>query len=234
MTASPRFATLQARLQARHGQRLDPAQWNRLAAVTTLEAFVARARETTLGGWLEGVDPNGDVHHLEEMMRELFLRQVALVAGLTPREWQPAVRWVATLADLPTARHRHFQGADHPWMARLEGLEHLETPPIGQDSLTWWLDRWQKLWPKDPGTKTALTGLIRLAHATQERMATRGENETFLNAWFELRGTLELRFRRHAMGPGALFIHLWLMAMDLHRLRGELCRRRLFAAESGP
>ncbi|MBF0272717.1 MAG: hypothetical protein HQL98_11715 [Magnetococcales bacterium] len=232
--SSPRFATLQARLQARHGQRLDPAQWNRLAAVVALDPFLARARETTLGGWLEGVDPNGDVHHLEAMMRELFIRQVALVAGLTPREWQPAVRWVATLADISTARYRHLHGADHPWMTRVEGLEPLEIPPTDQDSLTWWLDRWKKLWPQDPAAKTVLTALIRLAHATQERFATLGENETSLSAWFELRGTLELRFRRHAMGPGALFIHLWLMAMDLHRLRGELCRRRLFAPESGP
>ncbi|MBF0626622.1 MAG: hypothetical protein HQL91_00225 [Magnetococcales bacterium] len=220
--SAARFAPLQARLQALHGQRLDATQWNRLAAVAALDPFLARARETSLELWLRGVDGAGDVHHIEAMVREAFLRHVAMVAGWSPKPWQPAVRWVATWPDLAAALHRRRHGADHDWIRRIDGLEQQELPPTGHDPLDWWLERWQTLWPPQSGLHPPLKALIQLARRTPH-----GNGATWDDWWMQ-RTTLELRFRRHAMEPGALFIHLWLTALDLYRLRGELCRRRLF------
>ncbi|MBF0212337.1 MAG: hypothetical protein HQM00_02095 [Magnetococcales bacterium] len=229
--SSPEFATLQARLQAHHGQRLDAAQWNRLVAMVALEPFLARARETALGAWLVGVDPGGDVHHLEEMMRGAFLRHVAMVASWTPQAWQPAVRWLERLPDLTAALHVRRHGADHAWLRSLEGVASCELPAPDRDPLDWWLDRWQALWPRADRNAPSLIALTRLARTLPERDRSAESDPLGWSAWLALRESLELRFRRDALGPGALFVHLWLMALDLHRLRGELCRRRLFVLE---
>ncbi|MBF0613595.1 MAG: hypothetical protein G8237_00575 [Magnetococcales bacterium] len=225
---TPAFATLQARLQARHSARLDLNQWNRLSAITALEPFLTQARSTPLGLWLQGVDPHGDVHQLEVTLRDVFRKHVALIAGWSLPSWHPAIHWVATWPDLAIARHYRRFGATHPWIARMEGLELLETSPSGHDLLTWWLNRWRTLWPTPPTRHPHLEKLIQLAQACQEQA------DDPWSEWSRLRTSLELLFRRQAMEPGALFIHLWLTGLEIYRLRGELSRRLLFPPEPCP
>ncbi|MBF0262390.1 MAG: hypothetical protein HQL97_11235 [Magnetococcales bacterium] len=227
--SDPGFARLQARLQARHGERLTPVQWNRLVGVVSLEAFLARARETALVGWLEGVDPRGDVHHLEERMRLAWIRHVDRVAGWTPEAWREAVRWWAVLPDLAVAAWRARRaGPDHPWFGRLEGLERLKMPADVADPFAWWIERWRGRWPDagaDPRTWHTLTRLARQVRATLMAGETDGNND-----WIGApsRALLEREFRKQALRPGAVFIHLGLAALEMMRLRGELCRRALF------
>lgn len=224
--SSPPFATLQARIQSRHGQRLELSQWRRLAAVAEIEPFLAQARDTALEGWLGGIDPDTDIHHLEAVLRETFIRQVILVAGWSPPAWQAAILWVKTWPDLAAAIHWRRFGATHPWMRHLEALEKQPTPPEGQDALGWWLHGWRSRWPDDAKTDFGLQSLLHLARQPIP------DDETPWSAWSQLRSTLELRFRRYAMQPAALFVHLWLTGLDLYRLRGELSRRLLFPRES--
>ncbi|MEO5345103.1 MAG: V-type ATPase subunit [Magnetococcus sp. YQC-9] len=227
MMSTPGWARLQARLQARHAERLTPAQWNRLVAVDSLEAFISRGRETALLGWLEGVDPFADAHHLEERMRMVWIRQVGMVAAWTPKAWRAAVLWLAVLPDLGVAAWRRGRmGADYPWFERLEGLERLG---LGQseDPFAGWVARWQALWPPEAEARRALTGLVELLELYRSRLHDHDAPESW-TLWAELRAELGLRFRRLALQPGALFVHLGLTGLELLRLRGELCRRALF------
>ncbi|GAB0057260.1 hypothetical protein SIID45300_01584 [Candidatus Magnetaquicoccaceae bacterium FCR-1] len=227
--SDPGFARLQARLQARHGERLTAAQWNRLVGVVSLEAFLARARETSLVTWLEGVDPRGDVHHLEERMRLAWIRHVERVAGWTPEAWRDAVRWWAVLPDLEVAAWRaRRSGPDHAWFARLEGLERLEMPADVTDPFAWWIEAWRDHWPDGGADERTWSALTRLA---RQVVATLGAGEPAGSTdWIgaQPRVLLERQFRKQALRPGAVFIHLGLAALELLRLRGALCRRALF------
>ncbi|MBF0417707.1 MAG: hypothetical protein HQL86_05595 [Magnetococcales bacterium] len=249
----PGFAQLQSRLQARHGERLTPAQWYRLEGVVTMDPFVARARETSLAVWLEGVDPRGDVHHLEERMRLAWIRHVERVAGWTPEAWRGAVRWWGVLPDLEVARWQArmndrvgggflrnperdaaegrspvFWGEAYPWFARLDGIERLEIPADVIDLFDWWLARWRRFMPEGATQAREWREWRRLAHAVRASLIAWDASGKEGLGW-ESRLLLERQFRRQALRPGALFIHLGLAALDLIRLRGALCRRALFA-----
>ncbi|MEO5332081.1 MAG: hypothetical protein H7839_08665 [Magnetococcus sp. YQC-5] len=228
------YGMMQARLQARHGARMDLAQWRRLTATTRFDHFLARVRETSLGPWLEGLDPAGDVHHLEEILRGAWRRHVLEIVAWAPKVWHPAILWVITLQDLAPALHRREKGGISAWINQIEGLETLELPPVGQDPLAWWLERWQTLWPRHPVARTQLIELIRLLQTSLDHFTRLEGSEAAHTAWHSLKESLELRFRRYAMGPPALFVHVLLTAMDLHQLRGELVRRRLFPAAGQP
>lgn len=226
------YGMMQARLGARHGARIDPAQWHRLVGATSFEQFLSRARETPLAIWLEGVDPAGDPHHLEGALREAFRRHVVETAAWVPKAWQPAVLWVDTLLDLAVVLYQQEHGQEgYGWLNGFNSLDSLELPPTGENPLAWWLARWQLLWPKETKARTQLNELIRLVQATGEQLARLEETQTTSLLGQTLQEGLELRFRRYAMQPAALFVHLLLSVMELNRLRGELVRRRLFAVE---
>ncbi|MBF0178525.1 MAG: hypothetical protein HQM03_00705 [Magnetococcales bacterium] len=222
MTAQAGY--LLARIQARHGQRLDENQWRMLASSHSFDRFLSQARDTPLGPWLEGIDPSRDIHHMEWSLRDAFRRHVAEVTAWAPPAWRPATKWLATLPDLEATLHRRASGMTHPWLRWLDDSPH-PLPPTGADPLSWWLEQWRELWPKEPGEHARLLELIRYLRASLTQ-----DNVT----WRELDEGVTLRLRRHAMHPTVLFPHLLLTAMDFNRLRGELSRRWLFAREDAP
>ncbi|MBF0294607.1 MAG: hypothetical protein HQL96_05410 [Magnetococcales bacterium] len=222
MTAQAGY--LLARIQARHGQRLDENQWRMLSSAHSFNRFLSQARETSLGPWLEGIDPIGEIHHLEWSLRDAFRRHVVEVVSWAPPAWRAAGSWLTTLPDLEAMLHRRAWGMTHPWLQWLDDQTH-PLPPPGTDPFAWWLEQWRLLWPKDPGAHAQLLELIRYLQTALTR-----NNVT----WQELNEGVTLRFRRHAMHPTVLFSHLLLTAMDLNRLRGELSRRWLFARDDAP
>jgi hypothetical protein len=200
--AGSEFAYVQARLQARHGARPDPATWQTLEACHTPGHYLAIARAGALAPWIDGLDENGDIHHIEGHLRTRWRHYVDEVAGWLPARWQAATRWFGSLPELPLAA----------------------TP--GQDAdAAHWLHAWQRLMPQGD----APPAVQRTAALLMPTLPGLGGSDTGRGALAEAqrRALLDL-FRRRAASAVAVFAHLALVALDVERLRGGIITRVLF------
>ena len=251
MADSGRYDYIQARLQARHGQRPTAATWQRLAALRDLSLFLQTARSSGLRHWLEGFAPDTPPHRMEQLLRQRFRAEVLLVASWQPRAWQAATAWIAHWIDLPALggllRLEHLPAwmpedpdygplAQLPRAARGEALLHSRwaafAPPAGRtiDLQRIWFAQWRRLWPHDstPHGKQ----LEMLATALQQQLPHRDSAATSPAAdaaarehW---RSWLNFRFRQYTRSPLTPMLYLFMLAQDVERLRGELLQRRLF------
>jgi hypothetical protein len=251
MNAAPRWSYVQARLQARHGERLSETDWRALEAAKAFDHFIERSRATALRRFTEHLNAGMTSHALERVLRLAWRGYVAEVAEWMEADWRPAVLWVGSLADLPTI-DALLRGDVPAWVGRdhalagfagdtiAERIVALEKSPLapllagkGREATLprRWYAQWRVLWPRDAETR----GLDQLAAAVRtyfELLARAGAKETSAPYRRDLMRTLLRLFRRHSAAPAAVFAHLALTALDLERLRGNLVRRRLFAAES--
>ena len=250
MSAGPHWGYVQARLQARHGDRFAEAGWHALEAAQTVDAFLDRSRGTAMRRFTEQVSAGMSSHAMERVLRGAWRAYVNEVAGWLPTAWRPAVRWTALLPDLP-AIDALLKGEAPAWTKqdpalalftetdpaqRLAAMQNShfapllpgegESIPLGAR----WARHWRALWPKQNAADSA--ALNALAHAVQthvERLAHAGAPETSATHRRDLEKTATRLFRRHDASPTAVFGHLVLTALDLERLRGGIVRRRLFA-----
>jgi hypothetical protein len=239
MTARADFAYAQARMQARHGRSPgtpDAPAWHALEASRTAAQALAAARAWALAEWVDGLDDAGDAHAIESGLRARWHRHVDEVAHWLPLRWQAAVRWFATLADLPwiaaTAVGNEQRSAALDPAARAQALRDAGLAPFAEGAATLdasaavaiWRAEWQRLAP------AAEPVLLRPAELLLPRLlgagAMRPRNQ------LATRDALQRLFRRHAGSAVAVTAHLALVALDLERLRGELVERSLF--EPGP
>jgi hypothetical protein len=241
MTAHADFAYAQARLPARHGRNPgtpDAPAWHALEASRTAAQALAAARAGTLADWVDGLDDAGDAHAIESRLRARWHRQVDEVAHWLPLRWQAAVRWFATLADLPwitaaAAVNEQRSAAPDP-AARAQALRDAGLAPFAEAAATLdasatvaiWRAEWQRLAPAaEPlALRPAELLLPRLLGAG----AARARNDA------ATRAALQRLFRRHAGSVVAVTAHLALVALDLERLRGELVERSLFEPAPAP
>lgn len=254
MVRTAHYAYTQARLQARHGMRLDASDWHRLEAQQSLANYLHIARQTTARPWVLGLHVTDSIHTMEHLLSTQFRQYITLVANWLPAAWRPAVRWVAVLDDLPAIQHL-LHGEEPPvWMAKEQHLSDLagasqqhvlramsssEYAPLVR---SWqqharlsqgWLEHWMSLWPNDAWAKrpalTKLTALLQqaLAVSTDTSIAAHRRSREQLTA------RLAMMFRQHTEQPAAVFIHLALLALDLERLRGGIARRAIFAEPAG-
>ena len=239
----------QARIGARHGERLREADWQRIEVLRELRPLVDQARNTALRPWLEGIDASSDAHRIESTLRARWRAIVAEVADWMPAEWRRAILWCATLPDL--APFEHLARGDEPplWMRDDETWRDVcsEAPasrparlaegPLAALVVAWpapealaqaWNAEWRRRWPVL--RRDAEEMLERVARAWTLRV-DRSIAPTDADGWF-LRGArpsqLSLLLRRAALQPAAAFIHLALCAIDLDRLRAELLARVVF------
>ena len=239
----------QARLQARHGQRLDDASWRRIETMREIAPLLEFARGTALRPWLVGIAADSPAHRVEAALHGHWRALVDEVVAWMPRRWQAPLAWCAVLPELAPLQHLAQGGESAAWIAD-DGAwaELLATPPPQRAALlatgplaplapAWaapqtlaraWRTEWQRRLPRQP--KPADDALGQLVQMFDEH------HEAFVEAapaqgWL-LRGALYARLslllRRAALEPAAAFIHLALCALDLERLRGELLRRMLF------
>ena len=240
----------QARINARHGERLHEADWRRIESLRELAPLLESARGTALRAWLVGISAESTVHQVESTLRRHWRDLVREVAGWMPRSWQPALAWWAVLPDLAPLQHLAGQGEPLPWMrddsawrdlcAAEPGsrVARLAAGPLAALAVAWsapqtlgraWQTEWQRRWPphrRDPDD--TLQRLVR---------TLLGHDQAFVAAdpaqgWVlrgSLRAQLSLLLRRATLEPAAAFIHLALCALDLERLRAELLIRYLFA-----
>ncbi|MDH3314496.1 MAG: hypothetical protein OEN48_09750 [Betaproteobacteria bacterium] len=248
MSQMAKFAYSQARLHARHGDRLDAAGWRRLSGVGDLLQLLQAARASALRPWVLPFSEETDMHTMELWLRRQFREYVDTVAGWQPASWRDATRWTRRLLDLPALRHLLSGELAWPWMredealelfvtedgqARVQAMRDSDCAPLVQafeadlSLLEGWLGQWRKLWP----TRTlsapleSLRVLLRrhlevLTATTDVREAER-ERE-------QLKHQLVAGFRRHVHDPAGAYFHLALVAADIAALRGELVRHRLF------
>jgi len=250
MSVSPRWSYVQARLQARHGDRLAEADWRALEAVRALDQFIERARATSLRPFAQRMNASMASHAIEHALRVSWRDYVAEIAGWASAEWRPAIMWASYVPHLPVV-DAVLRGERADWVTRdpdIASLTGEDLRAVARRSLPlWpllpessydgtiaqrWRAHWRTLWPHG----AAEPALIRLAEAVAmhvARLGRAGPQETSAPYRHELAHKVIRRlFRQRGGEPAAVFCHLALVALDLERLRGNLVRRALFQTRS--
>jgi hypothetical protein len=232
LTSSPQLGYVQARIQARYGERPDASDWSSLVQIRGLGHFVQQAAGVGLGPWLEKLGPNSTAHAVETSLREAFRHTVTEVASWMPRPWRRSIRWFALLIDLEPIRLVASGDRVPAWF--------LEDPFLGalaRDAGCWPLpllgaldgdgnklvERWHTRWAQ---YTPALT-------ASETRLIARIRSQLPISAYDgAVTARLERSFRAFAGTPLAVFSFLGLVLCDLLRLRGELLLRIGFTGRS--
>lgn len=249
MNHRPRWRYVQARLQARHGERLTEDDWHALDAAQSFDHYLDRARATTLRRFVDRLNAAMTSHTIEGLLGAAWRDYVAEVASWLDRDWQTAVLWLAYVPDLPViaallrddvpawvkddARWTGFTAGDAA--QRLTALDKspfapLSPAPERAASLALrWTAHWQALWPAlGQADARALHELAQIVTDYRAQLAASQPPDTSAPHRLALARHLTRLFRRHGAAPVAVFSHLALVALDLERLRGGLARRRLF------
>lgn len=256
MSASSQLGYIQARLQARHGQRPTEENWRLLEATPDLAAYLQAARRTTLAPWIAHMPAEVDTHRIEHSLREDWVDFVAELSGWAPDAWQPAIDWFATAPYLPCMVHLARGEPVSPWMRddltlspyaaedaasrATELTESLLAPTLeaikaGIPPLVAWTDQWLTLVPEEAIVDRARLGQMAAGMvnhfqniAEQPSQAPRAQIHRQ-----SMIGGLVRRFRRYARTPVAIFAYLGMAQMDFERLRGGLVLRALFPDPAG-
>jgi len=168
MSGRPQWSYAQARLQARHGERLQEADWRALEAAQSIDQFIERSRASSLRRFTEGVNARMSSHAIERLLRAAWRAYVAEVAAWVPPSWRSALLWTSHLPDLPVLdalrkgeapdwtrqdpafaefvegdpQHRAANLAQSP-LAPLFASDTRETTLAAP-----WYAHWRSLWPK--------------------------------------------------------------------------------------
>ena len=239
MNGGPQWGYVQARLQARHGERLQDSDWRALEAAHSLDHFIERARATSLRRFTETLNTRMSSHVIERILRAAWRGYVAEIAAWVPPQWRPAVLWTAYVPDLP-AVDAWRKGDVRDWMRHdpavaelIDGAKKAMLAPLtgesGRTTAARWHTHWQSLWPQNQkADRRLLTELADMVSAHVAQLADAGPQESSSRYRLDLGRAVTRLFRRHPAAPVAVFSHLLLMALDFERLRGGLARRRLF------
>jgi hypothetical protein len=249
VSARPKWSYVQARLQARHGERLNDDEWRMLEAAKSIEQFIERSRATSLRRFTDRLNGRMSSDLIERLLREAWRAYVAEVAAWVPASWRAGVLWTSHIPDLPTIEAL-LKGESPAWarddavyvkFAESGGQRSaaaLERSPLAalapahgraETLAQRWAMHWQSLWPGNrPTDRRALLNLVQAVKSHVERLRQAAARETSNPYRRDLARALTRMFRRGNETPVAVFCHLALVALDLERLRGGLVRRRLF------
>ena len=250
MSGSPRWSYVQARLQARHSERLQETDWRAIEAARSIDQFIERARVSRLRRFTERVQARTSSHAIERMLRDAWRSYVTEVAGWVPAAWRQAVMWTSYFPDSPII-DALLRSEAPVWIEQASIFAQLAETDLRKRSAALtnslldplvasgareetiaarWYTHWHSLWPQRrvADHKSALLELAATINAHVERLDRAGMQETSAPYRRDLAHTLTRIFRRHGGSPAAVFCHLALVALELERLRGDLVRRRLF------
>ena len=254
MDANSHLAYVQARVQARHGRRLSPSEWQALESARDIASFLQSARATHLRQWIDYLPSDVDAHSIESSLRKDWKDYVAEIASWVAGEWQPSVEWMATLVDLPSIVHLSRGYSVRRWMradpvfapyaidepgSRAELLlanepgASMAALQSGQKPLAVWLEHWRTLQPAVGPKLLSLLDqfsrlLLRHLHPEIEPGSQPREGVRV-----ELNRDLEHQFRVCSGTIGAVFVHIGLMLLCWERLRAGLLLRTLVPEASG-
>ena len=248
MSSRASWSYVQARLQARHGERLEEADWRVLEAAKSLDHFHDRARMSSLRRFTERIDTQVSAHAIERALRAEWRHYVAEVAAWVPSAWQAPVLWIEYVPDLPLMEglfgkpapewargdpvRRWFPDDELP--SELPAQVRAPVAPLlptndGRTLAYRWLAHWRTLWPRRSTVeRERLDRLCAMVADHLARLAEAEPQDTSRPYRLALGRTCERMFRRHSGTPTAVFAHLVLVALDFERLRGGLVRRQSF------
>ncbi|NGX17057.1 hypothetical protein [Wenzhouxiangella sp. XN24] len=243
MTSAAQLAYLQARLQARHGDRPSPDEWRMAEASADLSHYLDALGRTALKRWVRDLHPEMAPEEIERLLRAAWRQEVDEVADWSPEDWRPGVEWLRWLPDLPAIDHLVRGEQVPPWMRadpvlrefafeepqrRAEALAGLPLAPLGEDDVAAaWLAAWRARLPgrrhEPPAELTALVETLR-DHVHAMRAGPAADGQALRNS---LAANLARRFRHGAGTVVALFSHLLLQGLALERVRAGIIARRL-------
>jgi hypothetical protein len=249
MADDARFAYLQARLQARHGDRPSPDDWRVAESSTDLSHFLEAARRTSLRRWTGDINHEMEPEAIERLVRAGWRSTVDDAASWVPEQWRAAVEWLRWLPDLPALAHLLRGGPVAPWMRddpvmreiafdepqrRRDALVELPLSPLQPegdapepDLVRAWLAEWRRRLPAaGRASDDALGQLVSdvLEHLDAMRRSEEPHGRALRNG---LAAQAARKFRRGAGSPLALFAYLVLEGLELERVRAGIMRRRL-------
>ena len=229
-----------ARVQARHGLRLDEPAWRRIEASRHLGEYLEATRRSALAAWTARIAAAHDAHVIERTLRGEWREYVRALAGWHPREWQDWLEWWSWLPLLPLIARLADPEPVPVWMLadpvcgpiavgapgeRAAALEHTPLAPlvpavraaaaIGPARRVEAARRWPAT---DAETRAQLTRLMASTGAASGA-AVAGTAAALLRL-----------FRAAAGGAVASGCHLALLSLDFERLRGGLVVRSLLGA----
>jgi len=247
VSARPQWSYVQARLQARHGERLDEEAWRSLEASKSIAQFMERSRATALRRFTEALMPAMSSHAIERILRAAWRTYVAQIATWVAPAWRPAVLWATVVPELP-AIDALLKGEAPEWAREEPYLSPFaEADPqrraadLGRSSFAplvapgartlaeRWFAHWRASWPgPSAADRRLLTDLVRAIARHWEQLGGAAAHEASGPYRRNLARDVTRLFRHSSGRPAAVFCHLALVALDLERLRGGLVRRRLF------
>ncbi len=250
MAESAHLGYLQARLQARHGNRPDDADWHLVESSIDLLHFIDALRATELKRWVRGISPDSSAAEMERLLRSNWRDAVAQASSWAPQEWQEALLWCRWLPELPTLAHLLEGGPVRSWMqadpivstyafdtpgACLAALAATELEPLrafltsDSNVRSAWTAVFKRLSPRS-GSRAmaqAMTELERVLdehHASMLVASADSDGQTMRRQI----GSRFLRlFRRTSGTVVALFAFLVLEGLEAERVRAGLVTRRL-------
>ncbi len=243
------WSYVQARLQARHGERLEEGDWRVLEAAKSLDHFLDRIQMTSLRRFTERLHPQMSGHAIERTLRAEWRRYVAEIAAWVPSAWKAPVLWTEHVPDLPLIDGL-FKEAAPDWALEDPLLKAFIDRGPRKDLTTHksahsapllpantgtlpkrWLAHWRTLWPRRCAADCQrLDRLCEMVADNFGRLARAGPQDTSRHYRLGLTHACQRMFRRHGCTPTAVFSHLAIVALDLERLRGGLVRRQVFDA----
>jgi len=250
------FAYAQARAQARHGDRLTAESWGLVESGLGLAQYLHLVRGTALAARVQHFSATTSPHAIERSLRSDWRTEVAGAARWVPARWRAAVEWTARLPDLPALDLLAEDASALPWMRSDPVLSPLAIddpelrrsamaaspyapllePAAGGEPADAWLRHWRTLWPSDDAGAGPLDALVTLLQRYRRELGAARRGETTADRHRALARLVLRMLRRHREQPVAVFCHLCLTALELHRLRDGLVRRALFndvAREAG-
>jgi hypothetical protein len=248
MADDARLAYLQARLQARHGDRPSADDWRVAEASADLSHYLEALRRTSLKRWIGDLNHEMEPEAIERQLRAAWRELLEQVAHWAPEEWRPAIRWMRWLPNLPAVDHLLRGLKVPPWMRadpvmrdfafddpgrrreafaefQLAGLE-ADGEPGPPRVAEAWIAEWRRRMPKGARDREELDEILEqlLAHVEAMRASEDTDGRALRNL---LGARLARRFRRGAGTAVALFTHLLLDGLELERVRAGIMTRRL-------
>lgn len=242
------FAYAQARLQSRLGERPAAADWQHLEATRDLGAVLQVLRAGRLARWTDRFAARPTVHELERRLREEWLAAVDEIAAWQPEPWRDGTRWMRWVTYLTPLQKLARGGRPPAWMrpdpvlgpivarepreraAALAGsplaplAPGFGTPP---DVVGAWSEHWRALWPAGRSVRAPLARLLEMMREHSRQLAEAGPQVATGDAIQALEQRLVLMFRRHPLSAAATTAFVFLMMLDMQRLRGVLAVRGL-------
>lgn len=240
MDEGAKFAYMQARIQARHGDRLTPEQWRQLDACRDAGRYLQLARASNLGHWVRHFAAHEDPAQWERSLRADWNQNLLALAEWVPERWRPAMLWLQSLPWLPAINHLLSGERSTRWMtddplfadfdlssdaAFRESLDQSAWAPLVANwdqarPVESWVSAWRTSWPGSNKSTVML-----LEQACDDIAATWRAPDTYFGEWHD---ALEKQFirmlRRRPRTILAMIGHLGIVSLDMTHLRAGLLR----------